>query len=151
MTMPIPSLDGYGLLPCGVHDCSLHEVRAAFGGSDRRRYLCSQLEWFVSVLRSIFAGGDLLVDGSFVTDKPVPGDIEVTIDLRLCDSTTQASAFKFWLDHNVTLKADHEIHFFPTLQANSDFTSFFQYVGEKTAAMKGLDKKHPKGILRIVP
>ncbi len=49
--MPIPAFDADGLLPEGIHACSLQEVRARFGGfqeTDRRPRLMGQLEVYWS-------------------------------------------------------------------------------------------------------
>jgi len=40
--MPIPALNEHGLLPAGIHDCTLDELKSRFGSfqiSDRRNQL----------------------------------------------------------------------------------------------------------------
>ena len=83
--MPIPELNRDGLLPPGLHDCSLEELQAVFGTfqeSDRRQQLFRKLvELVVACQRSgLFEA--LLVDGSFVTAKPAPNDIDLLAVLR---------------------------------------------------------------------
>jgi hypothetical protein len=78
--MPIPSLNETGFLPPGVFDCTLAELRERFGGfqgSDHRTHLFGRLdELFLAAKRSrLFEA--LLVDGSFVTAKPAPNDIDL--------------------------------------------------------------------------
>ena len=51
--MAIPALTRNGLLPAGVYDCTLEELRLRFGtfqGSDRRPQLFSRLAQLVSEL-----------------------------------------------------------------------------------------------------
>lgn len=78
--MPIPSFNEHGLLPEGVHDCSLEEIEARFGafqGSERRPELRFRLKEF---LREAKASGivlAILINGSFVTATPDPNDIDV--------------------------------------------------------------------------
>ena len=83
--MPIPALNADGLLPSGVFDCTLAEVRMQFGsfqGSDMRQRLFGRLEELVITMQrsGLFEG--LLLDGSFVTSKAAPNDIDVVSVLR---------------------------------------------------------------------
>lgn len=48
-----------------------------FGASSTRSALTSQLAAFLGELRGMGLLGQLWVDGSFVTDKPDPGDVDV--------------------------------------------------------------------------
>ena len=78
--MPIPALNNDGFLPPGVFNCTLPELRERFGkfqGTDHRSRLFVRLEeLFQTMLRSeLFEV--LLVDGSFVTAKLAPNDIDI--------------------------------------------------------------------------
>lgn len=78
--MPIPELNRHGLLPPGLHDCSLAELQASFGvfqESDRRQHLFRKLEELVAACQRSGLFEQLLVDGSFVTAKPAPNDIDL--------------------------------------------------------------------------
>ena len=78
--MPIPSLNPEGVLPAGVFDCTLAEVRERFGlfsGSDRRGRLFARLEQLALAMRSCGLFEALVVDGSFVTGKALPNDIDL--------------------------------------------------------------------------
>lgn len=82
--MPIPSLDERGWLPPGTHDCTLEEIQEAFGNfkrSDRRFELTRRLAEYVELARRAGAGTHLYVDGSYVTAKPEPGDIDLLLIL----------------------------------------------------------------------
>ena len=84
--MPIPPLDEHGLLPAGVHDCTLEEIRARFGsfqGTDRRTRLFQKLQELVAEARAVKFCRSLLVDGSFVTAKLDPNDIDLVLVLPL--------------------------------------------------------------------
>ena len=83
--MPIPALNSDGLLPTGVHDCSLSEVRARFGdfqGSDVRQRLFTRLEELATAMTRSGLFESLLIDGSFITAKPAPNDIDLVAVLR---------------------------------------------------------------------
>ena len=75
----LPPFDDYGNLPPGIHRCMLAEVADRFGsGSEERVAEIRELEWFIEA--AIAAGiRRLLVNGSFVTGKLCPNDIDVVI------------------------------------------------------------------------
>ncbi len=83
--MPIPLLNTVGMLPTGVHDTTLEEGRNRFGsfqGSDHRPRLFTRLEELVAALKRSGLFEALLIDGSFVTVKPEPNDIDLVAVLR---------------------------------------------------------------------
>jgi len=74
-----------GFLPSGVFDCTLKEIRERFGNfqqTDHRIRLYARLEeLFLAMQRSgLFEA--MLVDGSFVTSKPAPNDVDLVAVLR---------------------------------------------------------------------
>jgi hypothetical protein len=84
--MAIPDLDVEGLLPPGIHDCSVDEISsrfAQFQGSERRFRLFEKLQAFVAEARKTGFVVQLVIDGSFVTAKPVPSDIDLVVILRV--------------------------------------------------------------------
>jgi hypothetical protein len=84
--MPIPNFDPNGLLPVGRHDCGLEEIRPRFGSftsSDRRPTLFAKLEEFVREVRIAAFANSLLIDGSFVTAKLAPNDIDIVLVLPI--------------------------------------------------------------------
>lgn len=83
--MPIPLLNANGLLPAGVHEASLDEIRDRFGifqTSDQRPNLFLRLGELVAAMQRSGLFEALLIDGCFVTAKPVPNDIDLIAVLR---------------------------------------------------------------------
>ncbi|MBI2927139.1 MAG: hypothetical protein HYY24_15695 [Verrucomicrobia bacterium] len=83
--MPIPLLNTVGMLPAGMHDTTLEEVRTRFGsfqGSDQRPRLFNRLEELVAAMKRSGLFEALLIDGSFVTVKPELNDIDLVAVLR---------------------------------------------------------------------
>ena len=83
--MPIPPLNTTGLLPVGIHDALLEEIRERFGSfqeSDRRTKLFSKLVELTEAMRASGLFEELVIDGSFVTGKPVPNDIDILAVLK---------------------------------------------------------------------
>src|SRR3954452_15377682 len=79
--MPIPALDADGLLPPGRHTASVAEVKAAFvdpfGGSASRMAIFTGWRMHRESLQNVVPGMYQWIDGSFVTSKLDPGDIDV--------------------------------------------------------------------------
>jgi uncharacterized protein DUF6932 len=84
--MPIPSLDQSGLLPAGIHYCELDEIKERFGSfqtNDQRPKLWQKLLAFVAEAKAAQFARCLLIDGSFVTAKISPNDIDLVLVLPL--------------------------------------------------------------------
>lgn len=66
-----------GYLPGGVHEASWLEVASRFGGNSHRKRL---LESLLAACRKLAEAGcsGVLLDGSFVTAKEMPGDYDGT-------------------------------------------------------------------------
>jgi hypothetical protein len=82
--MPIPDLNEHGFPPHGIYDCSLEEIGERFGtfqSTDRRPRLYEKLQEFLQRVRSINLVVAVIVDGSFVTSKHAPGDIDLILVL----------------------------------------------------------------------
>ena len=149
--MPIPELNQNGLLPRGVHDCTLAEIAGVFGANEHRRRLCQNLvACLEQEIRPLFAY-PILVDGSFVTDKDEPEDIDIVLDLKEASDEQKWQGLTLMNKKQRQFLHKYNIHFWINFDAPgfSDFSTFFQYVGIKTARIKSLDPRHMKGILRI--
>jgi hypothetical protein len=85
----IPPFTSAGLLPQGIHEATWSEVVEHLGGSSRRKQLLQGLLAGLNALRN--AGCEVAyIDGSFVTAKLEPGDVDVcyesdTINFSLLD------------------------------------------------------------------
>jgi hypothetical protein len=95
--MAIPPLNEEGLLPPGIHDCTFEELESVFGQNQwitdtepgyrrqklntQRSKLCERLQAYLEEWRRLEQGVEILVDGSFVTSKPDPNDIDLIVVL----------------------------------------------------------------------
>jgi hypothetical protein len=82
--MAMPPLNEHGLLPVGVHDCTLDDIKARFGtfqSNDRRPQLFQKLLALIAELKAAGFARCLLVDGSFVTAEATPNDIDLVLVL----------------------------------------------------------------------
>jgi hypothetical protein len=75
----IPDCNDVGYLPAGIHPATLDEVATRFGrGSDLRQAQMESLRWLVDLARR--AGvRRIVVNGSFVTDKLEPNDVDCVL------------------------------------------------------------------------
>jgi len=148
--LPIPKLNKNGLLPTGIHDCSIAEIEEVFCWNSHRLDLLGKFRsCFAREIRSQFLE-PVYFDGSFVTDKDTPDDIDLVLELTRAPDAQKWQGLKFLRDHQKRLMADYRVHFWVNLPGADDFSHFFQYVGIKTASFKGLNPKHLKGILRLI-
>lgn len=72
----IPDLDENGKLPAGIYTCGLEEVENRFVYNQTRKAIFGGLQKLIAVLRSVSCGA-IYLDGSFVTSKNRPGDVDV--------------------------------------------------------------------------
>lgn len=81
----IPQLTDFGYLPEGIHDCSLPELEKRFGlfqVSDQRLRLFERLVLLIQETTSTDLVLEIIVNGSFVTAKDIPNDIDLIIALK---------------------------------------------------------------------
>jgi len=79
--VPIPEFQADGYLPEGVHQATEGEVLFRFGSpTPHRRFLALRLRHWLTLSRAVGAVR-FFVDGSFVTSKPHPGDVDAVVRL----------------------------------------------------------------------
>ena len=80
----IPDLDD-GVLPEGVHACTIEEVEQVFGRfhrSDCRQRLTETLRRYIEDVRKAQIAVAVVVDGSYITQKAEPQDVDLVLALR---------------------------------------------------------------------
>jgi hypothetical protein len=136
----IPQLNVHGLLPQGVHPATLEEVRECFGGNERREQLLTGL---VEALRLLREAGcrRVYINGSFVTAKELPNDIDVCWDIGGVDADTLDDIFFEFADGRAAQKARFGCEFFPAQVPEGvtgrAFLEFFQ-IDKQTGEPKGI-------------
>ena len=143
--MPIPELNTHGLLPPGVHDCTVGEITERFGafqGGEQRPRLMEKLIAFAAEARASGIVRALLVDGSFVTAKPAPNDMDLIV---IVAGTHDFSADLRPLEYNVVSKRRvRQRYGFDILVAREDspehgkWVEFFEQVRLEPEARKGI-------------
>ena len=142
--MPIPNLDNK-YLPPGIHDCNFLELKYAFGNNDRRVELTNKLQSYLSKVKNVGLTGWLIINGSFVTSKENPNDIDVVLIIKGRYPLSQSiSQEEYEIISPNFVKKNYEIHLFIRLNGNpnsNDMIDFFSGIRE--------DPDFKKGILRI--
>jgi hypothetical protein len=73
------------VLPEGIHECTFEEVSAIFGQlwrTDQRLKLTEKLRDFLDAARRSGIIAAVVIDGSYVTAKQEPGDIDLVVAYR---------------------------------------------------------------------
>jgi hypothetical protein len=136
----IPQFVPGGLLPEGIHFATLEEVRERFGGNERRRQLLAGL---VAALLLLRAAGcrRVYINGSFVTSKEQPNDVDVCWDIEGVDADALDDVFFDFADGRAAQKARFGCEFFPAQVPEGvtgrAFLEFFQ-VDKQTGEPKGI-------------
>lgn len=137
----IPVLTTDGLLPPGIHVATRDQLRARFGSEFVRA------QFFAGVMRAADALAHagcqrLWVDGSFVTNKVVPGDWDgcwdpAGVDPDLLDPTL----YDFTAEGRSRMKSKYLADLFPSSfieqRSTSTFLEYFQ-IDKTTGLAKGL-------------
>ncbi len=152
--MPLPTFNANGLLPSGIHDCSLAEAEKRFVLNPHRAEMWQRLLKFVDWTRSLDTFDILYLDGGYISDKPRPEDIDVILQTRAKYGTEALESMTpFFLKGLDTIFSEYGVHLhfwsegFPG--GIHDFRLFFQYVRPQDAAPRGLAPGATKGILRV--
>lgn len=150
----IPALDVRGLLPSGIHSGTWQEVEAGFGFNLHRKDLIASAKSFSFNALKPLHPSPLYLAGSTFSDKDLPPDIEATIRIDPTNLTADQALLALQLQLQTThddIKKMTKVDFYVTLSVLGapDFSQFFQYVGEKTALIKGLHEKDKRGVVEV--
>lgn len=90
----IPTFDERGLLPLGLHEATVSEIRAVLGFTERRKRMMDGLERFVQIWSESGFMEYSVIDGSFATAKPEPGDIDMLLVPKLEALSSRPAEFR---------------------------------------------------------
>lgn len=133
-------------MPPGIHPASWKEFASQFGGNRHRQRLLHGLRELL--LKLAGAGCETAyIDGSFITDKAVPGDFDGAWELHNVDlqrlQVIEPVLFEF-SNHRAAQKRKYLGEMFPAdsqeLASGRTFLEFFQ---------RDMQTGHPKGIVAI--
>jgi len=152
----IPPLED-GVLPEGVHDCTLDEIERMFGRfqkSDRRIRLIERLKEYLVEARSVTFIKAVIIDGSFAMAKDEPADIDLLIVLDVSFSPGQElKPFEYnAISKRAVKAAKYPFDLFALVDGSENYHKFLDFFAkvnpDKHAA---LTSRSRKGMLRVVP
>jgi hypothetical protein len=136
----IPPFQPDGYLPPGRHPANEAEIIFRFGtGSPHRRRLILRLRRWIQLARQLGARR-LLLDGSFVTNKDTPGDIDAVILLPqdFQQRVNEGDELALELESMLVTRHPEEIFAAEDLQDWEDWFNFFSRTREADQRRKGL-------------
>lgn len=152
----VPSIIDGGVLPEGIHDLSLDEVRAMFASSGERAKLLDRFNQFLQRLQEFIPdmAATLYLDGSFITTWEGCRNIDVILQARdfegaksgYLKTLVSARLKREFVDlYKVTLRVA-----VPGLLNARDYFDWYQNVKAEEAWRFGNDiKALRKGIIRL--
>jgi predicted nucleotidyltransferase len=153
--LPIPSLSQSGLLPPGDHECSLAEVGAAFVYNERRQNLWRQLLSYLGELRPFDRITAIYLDGSFVTDKAEPSDIDLVVKFDSIIAWVLLQTERPKLFAAKAIRRQYELDVYPHAdnlrEGETDIIEVFRQLRIEEAQSRKLPPGTTKGILIIKP
>lgn len=126
----------WNVLPPGIHDASMDEVKGRYATTPEREGLWRGFEKGVADLRQAGCAG-IFLDGSFVTDKPKPHDFDVCWDPAGVDHAKLDPVFLDFSNKRQAQKKKYGGEFFLVAGFFLEFFQNDQFVGK------------PKGIIRV--
>ena len=149
----IPPLED-GVLPEGIHECTFEELERAFGQfqrSDRRINLIAKLKAYLDEARNSGLVIAAIIDGSFVTIKDEPEDIDLIVVLKPDVPWDSLRPFEYNAVSKRMIKQMYRFDAYAYTEHDPRFhqmLDFFQTVNPEKH--HNLTSRTRKGVLRIL-
>ncbi|MGH9767874.1 MAG: DUF6932 family protein [Blastocatellia bacterium] len=149
----IPELQD-GVLPEGLHLCTMEEIKAVFGQfrrSDRRPQLTERLTRYVQDARSSGVVSAIVIDGCYVTAKEEPGDIDLVVALKPdFDLTTEMRPMEYNIQSKTMVRRLYGFDVLPAVDGSESYQRFLDFFSRvKLNDPNQNTSQERKGVLRI--
>jgi hypothetical protein len=146
--MPIPMLTLEGFLPEGLYDCTLAEVEerfSYFGRTGRRVALFEHLAAYTNEASQVGGITALIVDGSYVSSKQEPNDIDLIVALAHDLETSLLLAPYFYdMISRRRVSQKYRMDILVARDGGKEYQKYIEFFS------KGRDHSQPKkGLLRV--
>lgn len=151
----IPPLED-GVLPEGIHDCTIDEIEAVFGRfqtTDRRIRLTEKLRSYLAEAGRAGIVTAVIVDGSYTTAKPVPVDIDLILVLPAeFDFSREMRPFEYNTISKAALRrAKYPFDVFASRAGSVEYERFIEFFSRTNPAKHAdLTSRPRKGLLRVI-
>jgi hypothetical protein len=143
--MTITGFDADGLLPVGVHDCTIDEIEHHFGAfrsSDWRPKVFEKLRSYIDEMLATGHVAAVIVDGSFVTAKDRPNDADLVVVLRAdADRSAPLPPYVHTRISSRWVREHYGLDIFVAhdgTQTLDNYIAFYQEVPERPELRKGI-------------
>jgi len=149
----IPDLED-GVLPEGLHDCTIEHIADRFGQPQRstvRVGLTATLRQLVKDAHDSGLVAAIIVDGSYVTAKAEPEDIDVIVVLRRDhDLQQELRPFEYNLLSKRRLRSTYKFDAFVALEGSAEYQAILEFFARVKSSQQGtVTSRSTKGLLRI--
>ena len=149
----VPELND-GVLPIGLHLCTLEEVVAAFGQfrrSDRRIRLTEQLIRYIYDAQVSGVVAAIIIDGSYVTAKDEPSDIDLIVALRAdIDLAAEMRPMEYNIQSKAMVRKLYGFDVLPAIDGSETYQRFLDFFSRvKLSDPDQQTSQERKGVLRI--
>jgi predicted nucleotidyltransferase len=150
--VPIPEFVD-NVLPEGVYDCTLDEVRERFGRfqkSDSRLKLTDKLDQYLKAAKFSGIIVAVVVDGSYTTAKEEPEDIDLLISLDPdFDFTQELKPYQENAIDKKAIKREYKFDSFSLLDSSVEYREKLEFFQDVPPKHSSWTSQLRKGVLRI--
>jgi hypothetical protein len=150
----IPQLED-GVLPEGVHDGTIDEVDAMFGRfqrTTRRIRLMEKLRAFLEEARRSGIVSAIVIDGSFVTAKDEPEDVDLVIVLPADLDLTNLRPVEYNAISRRAVRANYRFDSFAAKEGSEELARFLAFFAQVNPDRGGeYTTRARKGLVRVRP
>lgn len=149
----IPELDDR-VLPEGIHRCTVEECENTFGRfsrSDRRPRLTATLRRYVQDARDAGIAVAIVIDGSYVTEKAEPNDIDLILVLRHdFDPSEELRPMEYNVQSKRTVRREYGIDVLPAIEGSETYEEYVRLFSQiRRDDPEQQTARQAKGLLRI--
>ena len=139
-----------GLLSEGIHPATWDEVRATFGsGNDTRVALYAGLREFVNLAETFGLFTSIIIDGSFVTNKAAPADVDAVLILPAQGLRILVRRPDYNRLDNAEVKEKYGVDLYIE-DDHAGMVDFFQRLKIADALGRGVGPRYRRGVLEVM-
>jgi hypothetical protein len=143
-----------GVLPEGIHSCTIEEIEKVFGKfnrSDKRVRLTEKLRAYIGEAQKVGNTVALIVDGSYITAKPEPSDIDLILVLQEnFDIAQEVSPFEYNIQSKRMVKRLYGFDILPAVEQSEAYNAYLEFFAKvRKDDPEQKTNQFRKGLLRI--
>jgi predicted nucleotidyltransferase len=140
-----------GVLPEGVFDCTIEEIDRTFGrfqGSDQRIKLTVKLRAFLDEVRRSGLSDTVIVDGSYISAKDEPSDIDLLVVAKTEIAWDSLRPFEYNAVSKRVVRQTYRFHVFVYPEGSPDYERLLNRF-QRVRPDATYTERECKGVLRV--